>query len=157
MGTRQVTDYLARWWAAKQLWNVDTPLRKEARWVVLACLWRWPLLSLNGCLSARARRWAFIEACQFKDMPILRPLRSAARQFFTCAKPMYVKAKKAYARRKKQGGEPFKVLTPDAYFRQKAADEQVLKAALHEHDRRHRITLALKTFQARLVDSLNRE
>jgi hypothetical protein len=156
-GDRQVTDYLARWWAARQLWNVDTPLTKEARWVVLGCLWRWPVVSLNGCLSAKARRWAFIEACQYKDEPILRPLRIAARQLFTCAKPVYVKGKKAYAQKKKQEGEPFKVLTPDAYFRQKGTDEQVLKAALSDPHRKHKVTLALKTFQARLLDSLNRE
>ena len=157
MGNRKVTDYLARWWTARQLWNVDTPLRKEARWVVLGCLWRWPVVSLNGCLSSRARRRAFIEACQFKDGTILRPLRIAAKQFFACAKPIYVKAKKAYAEKKKQEGEPFKVLTPDAYFRQKGTDEQVLKAALHEHSRKHKITLALRTFQTRLHDAVNGE
>ena len=157
MGDRQVNDYIARWWAARQLWNVETPLRREARWVVLGCLWRWPVASLNGCLSARARRWIFIDACQHKDRAILRPLRIAARQLFTCAKPVYVKAKKVYAQKKKEEGDPFKVLTPDAYFRQKGTDEQLLKAALHDHSRKHKITLALKTFQARLLDSLNRE
>jgi hypothetical protein len=157
MGDRQVTDYIARWWAARQLWNVETPLRREARWVVLGCLWRWPVVSLNGCLSARARRWAFIEACQYKEGPILRPLRTAARQLFTCAKPVYVKAKKAYEQKKKHEGEPFKVLTPDAYFRQKGSDQHVLKAALHDHSRKQKITVALKTFQVRLLNSLNRE
>jgi len=157
MDNRQVTDYLARWWAARQLWNVDAPLRREARWVILGCLWRWPIVSLNGCLSARARRWAFIEACQNKDGRILRPLQVAAKQLFTCAKPVYVKAKKVYAQKKQQEGEPFKVLTPDAYFRQKGTEEHVLKAALRDPSRKHRVTLALKTFQKRLLDSLNRE
>ena len=157
MGNRQIVDYLARWWAARQLWNVDTALKKEARWVVLGCLWRWPAVSLHGCLSSRARRWAFIEACQYKDATILRPLRIAAKQFFVCAKPIYVKAKKAYAEKKKQEGEPFKVLTPDAYFRQKGTDEHVLKAALHEHTRKEKITLALRTFQARLDAAVNDE
>ncbi len=68
-----------------------------------------------------------------------------------------MKAKKAYASKKKEEGEPFKVLTPDAYFRQKGTDEQVLKAALHEHSRKHKITLALKTFRARLLDAVNGE
>jgi hypothetical protein len=154
---RQVTDYLSRWWAARQLWNIDTPLRKEARWVVLGCLWRWPVVSLHGCLSSKAQRWAFIEACQSKDATILRPLGIAAKQFFTCAKPIYVKAKKAYAEKKKAEGEPFKVLTPDAYFRQKGTDEQVLKAALHESSRKQKITLALRTFQARLHEAVRGE
>jgi hypothetical protein len=157
MGKRQVTDYLARWWAAKQLWNVDAPLIKEARWVVLGCLWRWPVVSLNGCLSSRAQRWAFIRACQDKDGAILGPLRTAAKQFFTCAKPIYVKAKKAHAQEKKEEGDPFKVLTPDAYFRQKGTDEQVLKAAKNDPRRKHKITHALKTFRARLLNSVNCE
>jgi hypothetical protein len=157
MDKRQITDYLARWWAARQLWNVDTPLRKEARWVVLGCLWRWPAVSLHGCLSAGPRRWAFIKACQSKDETTLRPLRIAAKQLFTCAKPIYMKAKKAHAEKKKAEGEPFKVLTPDAYFRQKGTDEHVLNAALHEHSRRQKITIALRAFQRHLYDVVNGE
>ena len=154
---RQVTDYLARWWVSRQLWNVDALLRKEARWVVLGCLWRWPIVPLQRCLSSKARRSAFIEACQSNDPAILRSLHIAAKQFFTCAKPMYMKAKGAHAEKKRGKGEPFKVLTPDAYFRQKGTDEQVLKAALHDHSRKQKITLALRTFQARLHDAVNGE
>jgi hypothetical protein len=154
---RQVTDYLARWWAARQLGNVEALLRKEARWVVLGCLWRWPGVSLNGCLSSKARRWAFIEACQSKDSYLLRPLLTAAQLFFASAKPAYLKAKKAHAMEKRAEGEPFKVLTPDAYFRQKGADEQVLRAALHDPGRKQKITLAPKTFQARLHAAVNGE
>lgn len=156
-GNHQVTDYLVRWWAGKRVWDVDAPLRREARWVVLGCLWHWPVVSVGGCLSTRAERWAFIKACQDKDRAILRPLRAAAKQLFTCAKPIYVKAKEAYADQKKQEGEPFKVLTTDAYFRQKGAEEQVSKGAMKDPQRKHKITLALKTFRARLLDSVNRE
>ena len=66
-------------------------------------------------------------------------------------------AKKAYAKKKKDEGKPFKILTPDAYFRQKGADEQVLKAALREHGRKQKITLALKTLHARLHAAVNGE
>lgn len=157
LSDRQATDYLARWWVAKELNQVDTLLRKESRWVILGCLWRWPTVSLHECLSSKAKRWAFIEACQRNDTALLRPLRIAAKQCFACAKPIYVKAKKAYAKKKKDEGKPFKILTPDAYFRQKGADEQVLKAALREHGRKQKITLALKTLHARLHAAVNGE
>jgi hypothetical protein len=156
-GKRPVTDYLARWWAAKQVSKVDSPLTKEARWVVLACLWRWPLLSLDHCLLPKAQRLAFIEACQKEDGTVLRPLRIAAKQLFTSAKPAYVKAKKTYAVEKKKEGEPFKVLIPDAYFRQKGAEHQVLKGALKDSRRKRKVTLALKRFKARLIASMNHE
>ena len=125
--------------------------------IQVGCLWRWPVVSLNGCLSSRAQRWAFIRACQDKDGAIIGPLRTAAKQLFRCAKPIYVKAKKTYAQEKKQEGDLFKILTPDAYFRQKGTDERVLKAALNDPRRKHEVTLALKRFRARLLESFNRE
>jgi len=154
---RPVTDYLARWWAAKQVSKIDSPLTKEARWVALGCLWRWPLLSLDRCLLPKAQRLAFVEACQKEDGTVLRPLRIAAKQVLNCAKPAYVKAKKAYAAEKKEQGEPFKVLTPDAYFRQKAAEHQVLREALKDSRRKRKVTLALKKFKVRLLASMNHE
>ena len=63
----------------------------------------------------------------------------------------------AYCQERRQEGEPFKVLIPDACFRQKGNDEQVLKAALNDPRRKNKVTLALKTFRARLLDSVNRE
>jgi len=152
-GKRPITDYLARWWAARQVSGAGTaPI--EARWVVLASLWDWSDASLRDCLTSEANRRAFIEACQVGDGRVLRPLRDAAKQLFSFAKTVYVRERKMYAEEVKRSGKPFKVLTPDALFRREPVSETVTRAARTDTRRKDKITSALKKFRARLLISL---
>jgi hypothetical protein len=146
---RSMSDYLARWWAAKQISSTGSVL-VEARWVVLDCLWSWPKLPLSQILNSDMRRRAFIEACESKDNTVLRQLHLASKQLFVAAKPVYLKERKEHAQRAKDSTKPFSVLTPDAFFRQKAVTKTVMNAACRDPGRGQKIVYALKAFQAKL-------
>jgi hypothetical protein len=97
------------------------------------------------------RREAFIKACQNGDSKVLHHLRFAAKQLFVAAKPVYVKAKNVHAQELKHSIKRFRVLTPDAFFRQKPATETVMKAVRGNPVRKQKIANALKAFQAKLL------
>jgi len=150
---RAITDYLVRWLAAREVKAASTELI-EARWVVLACLWHWTGAPLGDILAGEWRRRAFIEACQKKaNGGPIRDLRAAAKRLFVCAKPVYVRARKLHKEQTQQKGKPFRVLTPDAYFRREEAYDAVMKAALKDTGRKRKITSALDTLRAGLLAS----
>ncbi len=150
---RQITDYLVRWWASRLVARVGA-IPTEARWVVLASLWNWPDLPVGGALSREAHRKAFLSACQNQDNRILRPLNAAAKQLYICSKAFYVRAKREFTEDVKRSGKPFKVLTPDAFFRREHVGGEVTSAARKDAGRKNKITSLLKKFRANLEDSL---
>jgi hypothetical protein len=151
--SRPTTDYLVRWWASRQVAHVEAvPI--EARWVVLASLWNWSDSPVRSALSREADRQAFLRACQNQDSTILRPLDAAAKQLYICSKAVYLKGKKDFSEDVKRSGKPFKVLTPDAFFRREYVGGEVTSAARKDARRKNRITSLLKKFRAKLEDSL---
>jgi hypothetical protein len=96
-------------------------------------------------------RRAFIRACEDGDNTVLRHLHLASKQLFVAAKPVYVREKKVHAQKIKHSTKPFRVLTPDAFFRQKPVTATVMKAACGDPGRKRKIANALKTFEAKLL------
>jgi hypothetical protein len=152
-GSRPITDYLVRWWASREVASAAA-VPVEARWVVLASLWNWSDAPVCDALSRDADRQAFLRACQNQDSSILRPLNAAAKQLYVCSKSVYVKEKKAFSEDVRRSGKPFRVLTPDAYFRREHVSETVTKVARKDAKRRSRITSLLKKFRSKLGSSL---
>jgi len=151
--SRPITDYLVRWWASRQVAHVEAvPI--EARWVVLASLWDWSDAPVREALGREAYRQAFLRACQNQDNRILRPLDAAAKQLYICSKAVYLKGKKAFSEDVRRSGKPFKVLTPDAFFRREHVGDEVTSAARKDARRKQKITSLLKKFQSKLEDSL---
>ena len=151
--SRPTTDYLVRWWISRQVAQVEA-VPTEAHWVVLASLWNWSDSPVRNALSREADRQAFLRACQNQDSTILRPLDAAAKQLYICSKAVYLKAKKDFSEDVKRSGKPFKVLTPDAFFRREDVSREVTRVAHQDARRKSKITSLLKNFRAKLEDSL---
>ena len=147
---RPVSDYLTRWWAANQVYSAGG-LPIEARWVVLAALWDWHDAPLRKFMDREACRRAFISCCQKDPGKALRQLRTAAKLIFVSAKSVYVKERKKAKARFMGAGRPFKVLTPDAFFRRQDVKGMVMKAARSDQNRRKKITSTLRSFESRLL------
>jgi AIPR protein len=151
--SRPITDYLVRWWASRQVAHVEAvPI--EARWVVLASVWDWSDAPVREAFGREAYRHAFLRACQNQDNTILRPLHAAAKQLYICSRAVYLKGKKAFSEDVKRSGKPFRVLTPDAFFRREHVGEEVTSAARKDARRKNKITSLLKKFRSKLEDSL---
>lgn len=94
-------------------------------------------------MKSNAYREAFIRVCQSqRPRKALRQLQTAAKQLFVSAKSVYLKERKKAAAKFKAAGKPFKVLTPDAFFRRQDAKAMVMKEA-RSQNRRQKITSAL--------------
>jgi hypothetical protein len=122
----------------------------EARWVVLSALWNWREASLQDMLNRDACRRDFINCCQKAESALLK-IRTAAKLMFVAAKSVYVKERQKAKAKFKRAGRPFRVLTPDAFFRRQDVKGMVMKAARHNQNRRKKITGALRRFESRLL------
>jgi len=147
---RPMSDYLTRWWASQQVYSAGgMPI--EARWVVLSTLWDWHDVPLRDLMNRDACRWDFINCCQRVPGRALRQLRTAAKLIFVAAKSVYVKERQKAKAKFKSAGRPFKVLTPDAFFRRQDVKLMVMSAARHNQNRRKKITNLVKSFDRLLA------